>query len=365
MVEICLWGNATDLSLLTNLSYDDIQKLQGTQARKNAEKNVLVNKLPETYDLLSKARAEGKPERRVDFVLDNAGFELYVDLILAGYLLASGLATQVVLRPKSIPWFVSDVLPGDFTALLNAIANPRAFFETPSDDEKLQGKTPQTLTASEVDDLTMVFQDWASLHADGQLIMRPNRYWTAGGSYWRLPHEAPELLEDLKKAELVIYKGDLNYRKLTGDVSFAGPCPPHSLLPETKDRKGTRNLPLIRPTGSLGHHNALRDGHWAHGLRFRCQRSLPAHLQSRCRRRPAARQGRRAEGHRGRRRRLGRQEMGLVWQVGRHVPVYRLIAPNQTSFVPVFVPRALVPISSSFWHEKHEPGLPLLFPHPS
>ncbi|MGH2195781.1 ARMT1-like domain-containing protein, partial [Enterococcus faecalis] len=37
MCEICLWGNATDLSLLTNLSYDDIQILQGSNARKANE----------------------------------------------------------------------------------------------------------------------------------------------------------------------------------------------------------------------------------------------------------------------------------------------------------------------------------------
>lgn len=218
MFEICLWGNATDLSLLTNLTYEDIQKLQGSEARKAAEKNILVNDLPATYELLKKARDEGKAERRIDFVLDNAGFELYVDLILAGFLLASGLCTQIVLRPKSIPWFVSDVLPGDFSALLNAISNPKAFFETPSEDEKLQEKTPIPLSDKDAEDLFFVFQDWAGLHSEGQLIMRPNRYWTAGGSFWRLPSEAPELHEDLKGSELTIWKGDLNYRKLTGDV---------------------------------------------------------------------------------------------------------------------------------------------------
>lgn len=220
MFEVCLWGNATDLSLLTNMTYEDIQKLQGSEARKAAEKNILVNDLPVAYDTLRKARDEGKEERRVDFVLDNAGFELYVDLVLAGFLLASGLATQIVLRPKSIPWFVSDVLPADFSGLLNAISNPRAFFESPTEDEKLQNKNPVALSDKEVEDLEFVFQDWAACHAEGQLVMRPDRYWTAGGSFWRLPAEAPELMEDLKQAELVIFKGDLNYRKLTGDVRF-------------------------------------------------------------------------------------------------------------------------------------------------
>ncbi|KAH8204739.1 hypothetical protein TruAng_001073 [Truncatella angustata] len=218
MLEICLWGNATDLSLLTSLTYEDIQKLQGSEARKASEKNILINDLDTAFDVLRKARDEGKKERRVDIVLDNAGFELYVDLILAGYLLSAGLATHVVLHPKSIPWFVSDVLPGDFAALLGALASPKPFYETPSDDEKLQDKTPAPLTDSEVDELTFLFQNWAGFHAEGQLTIRPNAFWTHGGSFWRLPAEK-DLHEDLKTSELVIFKGDLNYRKLTGDVS--------------------------------------------------------------------------------------------------------------------------------------------------
>lgn len=219
MFEICLWGNATDLSLLTNLTYEDIQKLQGAEARKAAEKNILCNDLPKAYEILKKAQSEGKKERRVDIVLDNAGFELYVDMILAGYLLSAGLATQVVLRPKSIPWFVSDVVPSDFSGLLNAVANPRALYDTPSEDEELQGKKPEPLSEEGEKDLHFLFQEWATFHAEGQLALRPNRYWTYGGSFWRLPAENPELHEDLKSAELVIFKGDLNYRKLTADVS--------------------------------------------------------------------------------------------------------------------------------------------------
>ncbi|KAK3370070.1 hypothetical protein B0H63DRAFT_486072 [Podospora didyma] len=220
MCEICLWGNATDLSLLTNLSYEDIQKLQGSEARKAAEKNILVNDLGAAFDLLMAAKKAGGNERRVDIVLDNAGFELYVDLILAGYLLSTDLATQVVLHPKSMPWFVSDVVPADFAALLTAVASPRHFYETPTEEDQLQDKTPEKLTDTEVEELTFLFQEWAGFHGEGQLALRPNRVWTHPGSFWRLPHEAPDLVEDLKTSELVIFKGDLNYRKLVADASW-------------------------------------------------------------------------------------------------------------------------------------------------
>ncbi|KAM7203041.1 DUF89 domain containing protein [Rhypophila sp. PSN 637] len=220
MCEICLWGNATDLSLLTSLTYDDIQKLQGSEARKAAEKNILVNDLTVAFDLLLKAKKDGKKYRQVDIVLDNAGFELYVDLILAGYLLSAGLATNVVLHPKSIPWFVSDVLPSDFASLLNALANPRHFYETPTDEDHLQNKTPTPLSQDEADSLSFLFEEWSGFHAEGQLTLRPNRFWTHPGSFWRLPHEAKNLFEDLKESELVIFKGDLNYRKLTGDANW-------------------------------------------------------------------------------------------------------------------------------------------------
>ena len=215
MCEICLWGNATDLSLLTSLTYEDIQKLQGADARKKAEENLLVNDLPAAYNVLREAQKTGKKDRRVDIVLDNAGFELFVDLVLAGYLLAAGLATQVTLHPKSIPWFVSDVIPADFAALLSALANPQGFYSTPDEHT---GQVPEPLSQNESSDLSFLFQHWAGFHAEGQLLLRPNPFWTSGHSYWHLPQVEPRLYEDLKESELVIFKGDLNYRKLTADV---------------------------------------------------------------------------------------------------------------------------------------------------
>jgi len=223
MAEICLWGNATDLSLLTTLSYEEIQKLQGAKARKESEKHVLVNELGDAFDVLERARREKKEERRVDIVLDNAGFELFVDLVLAGYLVAAGLATEVVLHPKCIPWFVSDVVPNDFAQLLQAMQDPKAFYEGEGGDAET-GVTP--LSDEDVRNVKFLFDHWSGLHQDGKMILRPNWFWTGPGDFWRMPHAAPDLYEDLKESELVLFKGDLNYRKLVGDVSH------HTLSPQ-------------------------------------------------------------------------------------------------------------------------------------
>ncbi|KAF2819246.1 DUF89-domain-containing protein [Ophiobolus disseminans] len=244
MCEICLWGNATDLSLLTNLSYEDIQKLQGSQARKDSEKNILVNDLGRAFQVLTAAQKEGKKERRVDIVLDNAGFELFVDLILAGYLIASGLATTVVLHPKSIPWFVSDVLPADFIALLSALAAPQNFYGAQSDEDKKAGKETTPLSETEDSNLQFLFQNWSQMHAEGQLMLRPNDFWTAAGSYWRLPKAERDLCEDLKESELVIFKGDLNYRKLTADAAWPATTPFTDAIGPMGPASGIRVLAL-------------------------------------------------------------------------------------------------------------------------
>lgn len=210
IAEVCLWGNATDLSLLTSLSYEDIQRLQGRDVQRERESKVLVNDFERAFGVLNGLKKEGKERRRVDVVLDNAGFELFVDLILAGYLIETGLATEVVLHPKDIPWFVSDVVPKDLGELLRVMGDPRAFYE---------GEGGEKVTGKEEEDIQFLFEHWSHLHQEGQLILRPNRFWTHPGSFWRMPKTAEGLLEDLQESELVVFKGDLNYRKLCGDVS--------------------------------------------------------------------------------------------------------------------------------------------------
>lgn len=295
MCEICLWGNATDLSLLTSLSYEDIQKLQGSNARKESEKNILVNDLSAAFSILSEAKKTGK-RSRVSIVLDNAGFELFVDLILAGYLLSEGLASEIVLHPKSIPWFVSDVVPKDFVDLLSALADPQAFYAALSEHDS--GKSPDLLTDEEVTNMKFLFDNWSHLHSEGKLILRPSRFWTHAGSYWRMPHTAPEVLEDLKECELVIFKGDLNYRKLTGDVSPI-------FLPFDRD------FLLISDAGCLGSNHPVQREPWSTWRGIWCPVTGSANLQSRCGGRIATRSRRRDQTDRRRWWRLGGEEVGM------------------------------------------------------
>lgn len=201
MTEIALWGNATDLSLLSPLSLDQIQSLQGAKAIHEGQARIVSNDMPGAWDYLKSRRG-----RRVDIVLDNAGFELFTDLVYALYLLDSGLASGIKLHVKSIPWFVSDVMPHDMGVLLLALADTSLF----------PGAKRQSVRA-----LTERLSD---AHKGGLLSIVENPFWTTGFDFQEMPVVAPELHKTLRESTLVIFKGDLNYRKLVRDANW-----PHTL----------------------------------------------------------------------------------------------------------------------------------------
>lgn len=147
LVQTSLWGNATDLSLLTNMTHADIQQLQaggvGAEAQKKREHFVLsgLDGIQEAWDsLVAQRQAKGGTEGqgRIDILLDNSGFELYTDLLLADFLLSSGMADQIVFHPKDMPWFVSDVTPADFCFTLEALQSAD-FFKKAADDKAPSG----------------------------------------------------------------------------------------------------------------------------------------------------------------------------------------------------------------------------------
>jgi hypothetical protein len=93
------------------MSEEDIKKLQSTggDALAATEKNILGNDLGKLWELASRIKGG-----RMDFVLDNAGFELYCDLVYADWLVQSGICDTIVFHGKRLPWFVSDVTKKDW-----------------------------------------------------------------------------------------------------------------------------------------------------------------------------------------------------------------------------------------------------------
>ncbi len=58
---------------------------------------------------------------RIDIVLDNAGFELYCDMVYCDWLVQSGIASEVRFHGKRFAWFVSDVTRKDFDWIINSM----------------------------------------------------------------------------------------------------------------------------------------------------------------------------------------------------------------------------------------------------
>jgi damage-control phosphatase, subfamily III len=210
MIEISLWGNATDLSLLANLRFEDLEKLQGKKAIETQQKNIVVNDMEEVWKYFSTLQGA-----QIDIVLDNAGvlfhkstlmlgFELFVDVFLAVYFLEIGAAKTIICHLKDFGWFVSDVISADFDCLFELL-----------EDESI-ADTPQ-----QRENIRHLRDRWHQFYKSGKIQIRSDPFWTTAHPFWRMPSFAPQLYKALQKSDLVVYKGDLNYRKLIEDVFLA------------------------------------------------------------------------------------------------------------------------------------------------
>lgn len=261
MLQLCLWGNKCDMSLsggdTVNHQVNPLDQVDRFYQK------IIVNDMEIIWKALKSIaikREEKGKKVRVDIVLDNAGFELFVDFCLADFLIMSGLADEVFFHCKCIPWFVSDTVRNDFYWLIEqseqmcaiitaeeiAARQPVISPETPPSSRnspKTAKTTPKTtpvvspevvIEEEEVDSKIAlrnkrITEDpaavWSDRLKDGFWFLVEHEFWTSPFDYNEMPKRAPELYQTLKSSDLIIFKGDLNYRKLVGDIAWKPTTP--------------------------------------------------------------------------------------------------------------------------------------------
>lgn len=182
LLYFALWGNRVDLSLWPINSEEFEESRQEIHLEQTHilvdDTSLLVDRVAEFHGV------------RIDFIVDNAGFELVCDLCLADYLLASQAAGIVYLHLKPHPTFVSDATIKDVHDTLDFLAA--------EDNEAVQS-------------LAHRLQDYIT---QGRLLCRENFFWTAPLVFWEMPEA---LRSELAQSRLILSKGDANYRRCLGD----------------------------------------------------------------------------------------------------------------------------------------------------
>ena len=172
-----LWGNRLDLS---NYEIERGNIKNVVQGRNE----LIINDIELSQRKLNQALS-------VHIVTDNSGVELVCDLALSFYLLSNNCC-QITLHVKNAPFFVSDVTMADVFSTLTAL--------------NLQ-------------------EDYARVMASGLIeAINNNRLRLKEHWFWNGPQHYPDLPSDiigeLVQADLVIFKGDVNYRRLLSDRNW-------------------------------------------------------------------------------------------------------------------------------------------------
>jgi uncharacterized protein with ATP-grasp and redox domains len=186
----CLWGNRVGLC---NIKVDrDAADELGDDAEL-----LLIDHTAAVWEMVSGGRVV-----RLDIVADNAGSELISDLSLIDLLLANGLVGLVHLHVKHQPFYVSDTMIPDVEATVAALqASP---------------------------ELSALGARLGACLAAGRLVLHDHPFWTTCLHYRQMP---TDLLGTLSLADLILFKGDANYRRLVGDAHW----PPTTPLEEVAD----------------------------------------------------------------------------------------------------------------------------------
>ena len=179
LLHSALWGNRADLSNLTvRLG------VSGGLAARNERHNILVDHTEQVRRIVTGGI------RRLDFLNDNVGFDLLFDLALIDLVLGQGWAGRVVCHLKDHPFFVSDAMPQDLHETISQLIG------SPEGSVRALGGRLRGYIET------------------GDLVLETDPFWT---SYLMFRDFSPALRDTLASADLVVLKGDVNYRRLLDD----------------------------------------------------------------------------------------------------------------------------------------------------
>ncbi|KAG2507464.1 hypothetical protein BBO99_00009096 [Phytophthora kernoviae] len=203
-MKLCLWGNKADGS---NQKVMDTMNVTDTSLVFDDEL-LVVDHSDEIISYLEHKAAEtsGPKNLRVEFICDNVGTELLLDLAMTDYLLTHDWCGKVTFNVKAEPLYVSDVMIPDVHEYIAEMQRPT--------------RTP------EVQELGKRLAEHVRTQ---QLVIRADDYWNMYTYYWEMPTELQTRLA--KEATLVILKGDLNYRRLLGDRMWPPSTPVLDVMP--------------------------------------------------------------------------------------------------------------------------------------
>jgi len=167
-------GNQSDLSNLQ--TYDPVT---GHPAEK-----FVIDQSTAAFDYIS------QQPLKISYFCDNVGKELYFDLAFIDALLQKNLAHSITCYLKNQPFFVSDAQPKDLY------------------------QTIDRLTSSSVPECENLAERITHGIKSGKITIETPPFLTTGRAFREMPES---MKSHIRKHDLAILKGDVNFRKLVGD----------------------------------------------------------------------------------------------------------------------------------------------------
>ena len=174
-----LWGNRLDLSNFT--VKNTIKHHQATIEREN----IIINDFSKIYHTFNNETVSN-----IAFFHDNVGMELEFDLLLADFLLEKKWVETIVFYLKPYPFFVSDAMIKDLQETLHIF---------------------KSVPYSNVNDLGKRIHRALN---NGTIFLSTDLFWASPYHYSEM---SQSLSEELSQYDLIILKGDVDYRRLLSD----------------------------------------------------------------------------------------------------------------------------------------------------